>query len=194
MGAGSGALLNGEGGARGDGEGGGDLWAAGARHAGGNSPPPFWRILSLSGSSIFVPCFCANAGRECSLKPERCGLQVGNWADLLLFDPATINSTPTERVADLPAGASRLTRRSVGVFGTCTTLRKAFSCLDGKPQPAVRTVLSARRPLGLVGLTRRRRVRAGVNGLRVIENDVLVDGVGEAARPGAVMRQFNEPL
>ena len=45
-----------------------------------------------------------------------------------------------------------------------------------------------------MGLTRRRRVRAGVNGLRVIENDVLVDGVGEAARPGAVMRQFNEPL
>ena len=193
MGAGSGALLNGEGGARGDGEGGGDLWAAGARHAGGNSPPPFWRILSLPALHCY-PVLLQMRARECSLKPERCGLQVGNWADLLLFDPATINSTPTERVADLPAGASRLTRRSVGVFGTCTALRKAFSCLDGKPQSAVRTVLSARRPLGLVGLTRRRRVRAGVNGLRVIENDVLVDGVGEAARPGAVMRQFNEPL
>ena len=68
---------------------------------------------------------------ECSLKPERCGLQVGNWADLLLFDPATINSTPTERVADLPAGASRLTRRSVGVFGTCRRKQSLF--MFGKP-------------------------------------------------------------
>ena len=128
---------------------------------------------------------------ECSLKPERCGLQVGNWADLLLFDPATINSTPTERVADLPAGASRLTRRSVGVFGTC---RRKQSLFWFGWQAGSANCLVARRPLGLVGLTRRRRVRAGVNGLRVIENDVLVDGVGEAARPGAVMRQFNEPL
>ena len=125
MGAGSGALLNGEGGARGDGEGGGDLWAAGARHAGGNSPPPFWRILSLPALHCY-PVLLQMRARECSLKPERCGLQVGNWADLLLFDPATINSTPTERVADLPAGASRLTRRSVGVFGTCTPCAKPF--------------------------------------------------------------------
>eukprot|EP01045_Picozoa_sp_COSAG04_P011955 COSAG04_NODE_787_length_10305_cov_16.992553_8_plen_133_part_00 len=129
--------------------------------------------------------------RECSLKPEICGLQVGNWADLLLFDPATINSTPTERVADLPAGASRLTRRSVGVFGTCTPCAKPFLVWMASRQRELSCMLG---PLGLVGLTRRRRVRAGVNGLRVIENDVLVDGVGEAARPGAVMRQFNEPL
>ena len=82
--------------------------------------------------------------RECSLKPERCGLQVGNWADLLLFDPATINSTPTERVADLPAGASRLTRRSVGVFGTCTPCAKPFHVWMASRQCEQSCLLGAR--------------------------------------------------
>ena len=89
------------------------------------SPRPFGAFCLCLGLHCY-PVLLQMWARECSLKPEICGLQVGNWADLLLFDPATINSTPTERVADLPAGASRLTRRSVGVFGTCRPCAKPF--------------------------------------------------------------------
>ena len=41
----------------------------------------------------------------------------GQWADLLLFDPATVGRGKPRRVFDLPAGASRLTTPSVGVHG-----------------------------------------------------------------------------
>ncbi|ADP79983.1 N-acyl-D-amino-acid deacylase family protein [Pseudofrankia inefficax] len=40
---------------------------------------------------------------------------TGNAADLVVFDPATIDSEPARLVADLPSGAARLTAGSVGV-------------------------------------------------------------------------------
>lgn len=48
---------------------------------------------------------------------ERGRLQKGFYADLLLFDPATVGRGKKERVFDLPAGASRLVRGGQGVTG-----------------------------------------------------------------------------
>jgi N-acyl-D-amino-acid deacylase len=41
----------------------------------------------------------------------------GAWADLLLFDPATVGRGPKRRVNDLPTGASRLDTPAVGLHG-----------------------------------------------------------------------------
>ena len=48
---------------------------------------------------------------------ERGALQVGHHADLLLFDPATVDRGPKRRVFDLPGGNPRLTTGAVGVHG-----------------------------------------------------------------------------
>jgi N-acyl-D-amino-acid deacylase len=48
---------------------------------------------------------------------ERGALHAGYHADLLLFDPATVNRTANRRVYDLPAGQPRLMPGAVGVHG-----------------------------------------------------------------------------
>jgi N-acyl-D-amino-acid deacylase len=48
---------------------------------------------------------------------ERGALRPGFWADLILFDPATVARGPKRRVFDLPAGAPRLTTRAEGLHG-----------------------------------------------------------------------------
>ena len=49
--------------------------------------------------------------------PDRGRLEVGCAADLLLFDPATVDRGPKRRVFDLPAGAPRLVTPGIGVHG-----------------------------------------------------------------------------
>lgn len=46
---------------------------------------------------------------------DRGRIRVGAFADLILFDPATIGVSRAERVADLPGGASRLVRNAPGL-------------------------------------------------------------------------------
>jgi N-acyl-D-aspartate/D-glutamate deacylase len=48
---------------------------------------------------------------------SRGALKPGYFADLLLFDPATVERGPKKRVFDLPGGHPRLTTAAVGVEG-----------------------------------------------------------------------------
>jgi N-acyl-D-aspartate/D-glutamate deacylase len=48
---------------------------------------------------------------------ERGALRPGYWADLLLFDPASVQRGPNRRTFDLPGGQPRLTAAAVGVHG-----------------------------------------------------------------------------
>jgi N-acyl-D-aspartate/D-glutamate deacylase len=48
---------------------------------------------------------------------DRGRLVPGAWADLVLFDPATVGRGPRRRVHDLPTGAARLDTPAVGLHG-----------------------------------------------------------------------------
>ena len=58
--------------------------------------------------------------------PQRGRIAPGYWADLLLFDPASVGLTNLERVADLPGGGTRMIRSPRGVHGVWVNGLRVF--------------------------------------------------------------------
>jgi len=70
--------------------------------------------------------------------PQRGYLQVGYWADLLLFDPHTVGRSDNQRVFDLPGGEPRLTHQARGVVGVWVNGKQVADgngCLPGTGAP-----------------------------------------------------------
>ena len=63
---------------------------------------------------------------------QRGALKPGYAADLLLFDPATVNRGPKQRVFDLPGGHPRLTTPAVGVHGVWVNGVRELERLPGR--------------------------------------------------------------
>jgi len=72
---------------------------------------------------------------------DRGRLVVGAHADLLLFDPASVGRTPVERHNDMPAGASRLLTKPLGVHGVWVNGQRVANerglIADAKPAGSV---------------------------------------------------------
>jgi len=68
--------------------------------------------------------------------PDRGRLVPGAWADLLLFDAATVGVSALERTADLPAGGGRMIRRPQGVHGVWVNGTQVFDGHDYVPLEA----------------------------------------------------------
>jgi len=63
---------------------------------------------------------------------ERGALKAGYHADLLLFDPASVDRGPARRVFDLPGGHPRLTTGAMGVHGVWVNGKRIVG-RDGAP-------------------------------------------------------------
>jgi N-acyl-D-amino-acid deacylase len=77
-----------------------------------------------------VKCLTANQARAWGLQ-GRGQLLAGSPADIVVFDPATIDVGPDMDVADLPAGGRRYLRHSVGVDATIVNGTLAWSADEG---------------------------------------------------------------
>jgi N-acyl-D-amino-acid deacylase len=63
-----------------------------------------------------VRAVTSSVARACRIR-DRGALVPGAWADLMLFDAATVGRGPKRRVHDLPTGAARLDTPAIGLHG-----------------------------------------------------------------------------
>ncbi|MCP5156701.1 MAG: amidohydrolase family protein, partial [Ectothiorhodospiraceae bacterium] len=68
---------------------------------------------------------------------DRGRLVPGAWADLMLFDPDTVDRGPNRRVHDLPSGAARLVNDARGLVGVWVNGVRV--CADGRAVPGAGT-------------------------------------------------------
>lgn len=86
---------------------------------------------------------------------ERGALLPGHWADFILFDPAKIGVSKTQRIQDLPANGARLIRHAPGLLGTWVNGVQVFDGTDYtkvRPPGQILTRFSGARPT--VGMPR----------------------------------------
>jgi len=76
--------------------------------------------------------------------PQRGSIEPGQWADLLLFDPAAVGISALHRRRDLPGGGTRMVRTPVGLHGVWVNGLRVFDGLkyaqprDGGPGRVLR--------------------------------------------------------
>ena len=67
--------------------------------------------------------------------PRRGTLEEGHWADLVLFDPATVGVSALQRQRDLPGGGTRMIRTPLGVHGVWVNGLLVFDGAKYSPLP-----------------------------------------------------------
>ncbi|HEX6265482.1 MAG TPA: amidohydrolase family protein, partial [Burkholderiales bacterium] len=67
--------------------------------------------------------------------PERGVIAPGKWADLLLFDPASVGLSGLKRVHDFPGGGTRMIRTPLGVHGVWVNGLPVFDGVKYSPGP-----------------------------------------------------------
>ncbi|MGD2139035.1 MAG: amidohydrolase family protein [Burkholderiales bacterium] len=65
--------------------------------------------------------------------PGRGRIETGAWADLMLFDPATVGISALQRRNDLPGGGTRMVRHPQGVHGVWVNGRQVHDGNDYLP-------------------------------------------------------------
>jgi N-acyl-D-amino-acid deacylase len=58
--------------------------------------------------------------------PERGSIEAGKWADLVLFDPASVGISALQRKSDLPGGGTRMVRTPIGLHGVWVNGLRVF--------------------------------------------------------------------
>ena len=66
--------------------------------------------------------------------PRRGSIEPGQWADLVLFDPATVGVSSLERRRDLPGGGSRMVRTPIGLHGVWVNGLQVFDGVQYRAQ------------------------------------------------------------
>ena len=66
--------------------------------------------------------------------PQRGSIEPGQWADLVLFDPAAVGISGLERRHDLPGGGTRMVRTPVGLHGVWVNGLQVFDGVKYAPR------------------------------------------------------------
>jgi N-acyl-D-aspartate/D-glutamate deacylase len=66
--------------------------------------------------------------------PQRGSIEPGQWADLVLFDPAAVGISGLERRRDLPGGGTRMVRTPVGLHGVWVNGLQVFDGVKYMPR------------------------------------------------------------